>query len=59
MSATGEEYGEARILDCVQSHTDDRAAALLEALFADVRDFTHGAPQSDDITAMVLRYGPP
>jgi serine phosphatase RsbU (regulator of sigma subunit) len=30
---------------------------LLEALFADVREFTRGAPQSDDITAMVLRYG--
>jgi len=30
---------------------------LLEALFTDVREFTRGAPQSDDITAMVLRYG--
>ena len=30
---------------------------LLEALFADVREFTRGAAQSDDITAMVLRYG--
>ena len=30
---------------------------LLEALFADVRDFTRGAAQSDDITAMVLRFG--
>ena len=31
--------------------------ALLESLFADVRDFTKGAAQSDDITAMVLQYG--
>ena len=30
--------------------------ALLESLFADVREFTRGAPQSDDITAMVLRF---
>jgi serine phosphatase RsbU (regulator of sigma subunit) len=30
---------------------------LLESLFADVREFTRGAAQSDDITAMVLRYG--
>ena len=29
--------------------------ALLEALFADVREFTRGAAQSDDITAMVLQ----
>jgi serine phosphatase RsbU (regulator of sigma subunit) len=30
---------------------------LLDALFADVREFARGAAQSDDITAMVLRYG--
>ena len=29
----------------------------VEALFADVRTFAKGAAQSDDITAMVLRYG--
>ena len=58
MSATGDEYGEARIIDCVQSHKALDPPRLLEALFADVRDFTRGAPQSDDITAMVLRYGP-
>jgi sigma-B regulation protein RsbU (phosphoserine phosphatase) len=58
MSATGDEYGEARIIDCVQSHKTLDPPRLLEALFADVRDFTRGAPQSDDITAMVLRYGP-
>jgi serine phosphatase RsbU (regulator of sigma subunit) len=29
---------------------------MLEALFADVRAFATGAAQSDDITAMVLRY---
>jgi class 3 adenylate cyclase len=27
-------------------------------MFADVRGFTKGAPQSDDITALILRYGP-
>ena len=29
---------------------------MLEALFSDVREFSRGAPQSDDITAMVVRY---
>jgi serine phosphatase RsbU (regulator of sigma subunit) len=31
---------------------------MLQAMFADVRAFTKGAPQSDDITALILRYGP-
>jgi serine phosphatase RsbU (regulator of sigma subunit)/pSer/pThr/pTyr-binding forkhead associated (FHA) protein len=59
MSATGDEYGEARIIDCIQANKTLDPTQLLEALFSDVRDFARGAPQSDDITAMVLRYGPP
>jgi serine phosphatase RsbU (regulator of sigma subunit) len=44
-------------VECVQKNKNMEPRQLLEALFADVRDFTRGAPQSDDITAMVLRYG--
>ena len=57
MSVSGDEYGESRIVACVERHKNVEPPQLLEALFADVRDFTRGAPQSDDITAMVLRYG--
>ncbi len=57
MSASGDEYGENRIVSCVEQHKSMEPRDLLEALFADVRDFTRGAAQSDDITAMVLRYG--
>jgi phosphoserine phosphatase RsbU/P len=57
MSASGDEYGETRIVSCIEGHKSMEPRQLLEALFADVRDFTRGAPQSDDITAMVLRYG--
>ena len=58
MSATGEEFGEsAHPRRASQSNTALEPQQLLEALFADVRDFAHGAAQSDDITAMVLRYG--
>jgi sigma-B regulation protein RsbU (phosphoserine phosphatase) len=56
MSAAGEEYGEARILKCVQQNAAIEPQKLLEALFSDVREFARGAAQSDDITAMVLRY---
>jgi len=57
MSASGDEYGEGRIVTLVEGNKSLEPQQLLEALFADVRDFTRGAPQSDDITAMVLRYG--
>jgi serine phosphatase RsbU (regulator of sigma subunit) len=30
---------------------------MLQAIFSDIREFTKGAAQSDDITALVLRYG--
>ena len=57
LSATGEEYGESRILTCVQENLSADPQRLLDALFANVREFARGAAQSDDITAMVLRYG--
>ena len=59
MSANGDEYGEERILAVVDKEISLAPADLLKALFADVRVFTKGAPQSDDITALVLRYGSP
>jgi serine phosphatase RsbU (regulator of sigma subunit)/pSer/pThr/pTyr-binding forkhead associated (FHA) protein len=57
MSASGDEYGENRIVSCIEKHKSMEPRQLLESLFADVREFTRGAAQSDDITAMVLRYG--
>jgi phosphoserine phosphatase RsbU/P len=57
MSASGEEYGEARIIRCVQTNAGLEPQRLLDSLFADVREFARGAAQSDDITGMVLRYG--
>jgi phosphoserine phosphatase RsbU/P len=56
LSAEGEEYGESRILSCVRKNLEMEPQALLDSLFADVRDFARGAAQSDDITAMVLRF---
>jgi serine phosphatase RsbU (regulator of sigma subunit) len=57
MSASGDEYGESRIVSVVERNKELEPRQLLESMFADVREFTRGAPQSDDITAMVLRYG--
>jgi serine phosphatase RsbU (regulator of sigma subunit) len=57
LSASGDEYGEHRIVEVVRRHITALPQQLLDALFADVRSFAKGAAQSDDITAMVLRYG--
>ncbi len=57
LSAAGEEYGEARILAVAEQQREASPAEFLQAIFADVRAFTKGAAQSDDITALVLRYG--
>jgi len=59
MSADGDEYGEERIVAIAHSRPGEGPNDVLQALFADVRVFTKGAPQSDDITALVLRYEPP
>jgi sigma-B regulation protein RsbU (phosphoserine phosphatase) len=57
LSADGEEYGEARILAVADKQREATPADFLQGIFADVRSFTKGAPQSDDITALVMRYG--
>jgi sigma-B regulation protein RsbU (phosphoserine phosphatase) len=57
LSAADEEYGDGRIVEVVRKNTEVQPQQMLEALFSDVRTFAKGAAQSDDITALVLRYG--
>ncbi len=60
LSCGGEEFGDCRILEILDSvharSTDLDPTSLVEALIAGVRIFADGAAQSDDITAMVVRY---
>jgi sigma-B regulation protein RsbU (phosphoserine phosphatase) len=56
LSQSGEEFGDDRLLAAVQAAGDLGAEALVDHLVAAVRVFTHGAAQSDDITAMVVQY---
>ena len=55
-NASGEEFGDARLLACVESHRGDAPQVMLDALLADVRSFCGGAAQSDDVTMVVVRY---
>jgi phosphoserine phosphatase RsbU/P len=60
MDTTGEQYEDTRIAECVQRCRDLKPAEILERLLADVRKFSDGTPQHDDLTAMIIRYsGPP
>ena len=57
MSESGEEFGEPRIVETVRSHREATPEVMLSAIVAAVKTFTTGAAQSDDLTALVIRYG--
>jgi len=53
----GEEYGEARLLPCVQNAPPESSDETLKRVMADVNAFVGYARQHDDITCLVLRVG--
>lgn len=58
MNAAGEEYGDERLLACLAGMTGTGCEPRLQEIFAGVERFTAGAPQHDDVTAMVVTYRP-
>jgi phosphoserine phosphatase RsbU/P len=52
----GEEFGEAGIRAAVAAAIDRSPQAVLDALFAALRNFTSASGDHDDMTAVVLRY---
>lgn len=56
LSTGGEEFGDDRLQAVVESVGAAPAAEVVDRIVAEVRQFTKGAPQSDDITVMVIRY---
>jgi steroid delta-isomerase-like uncharacterized protein len=54
--ASGEEFGEERLLTCVKANSELGPTALLECLLDAVHQFSVSAAQSDDLTVLVLRY---
>jgi sigma-B regulation protein RsbU (phosphoserine phosphatase) len=59
LNAEGQEFGDERLLGCIEHSRDQSPADLLDRLLSAVRQFASGAAQNDDVTAMVLRYGEP
>jgi sigma-B regulation protein RsbU (phosphoserine phosphatase) len=56
LDAGGEEFGDARLEAVATAARDETSAQLVDRIVVAVREFTKGAPQSDDITVMVIRY---
>ncbi len=56
IDVAGEEFGDDRIISCIQSHLHLDPQPLLDRLLAAVQQFSEGTVQRDDVTALVLRY---
>ena len=50
----GKMYGDDTLTDFFNEHGELGAQEFINGLIDDVKSFTHGAPQSDDITALYL-----
>jgi sigma-B regulation protein RsbU (phosphoserine phosphatase) len=57
LNIAGDEFGEERLLPCIDEHRASPPEMLLDKILTTVRVFTAGAIQNDDVTALVLRYG--
>ncbi len=58
MDPSREEFEEERVADILRRHHDERPAAILDRIKAAVEEFTHGAPYSDDRTAVIVKRLP-
>jgi serine phosphatase RsbU (regulator of sigma subunit) len=53
----GEEYGDDRLIACLEANRGAAPAVMREALLASARTFAAEATQSDDMTVLIVRYG--
>jgi sigma-B regulation protein RsbU (phosphoserine phosphatase) len=56
LSVQNEEFGEARLQEVIERDLNAGPQEMLELLLEAVRNFTRGAVQNDDVTALVVRY---
>ena len=58
LNDAGDEFGESRVNDTVDPNWLEPSDVVLQTLLQAVRSFAHGAPQNDDVTALIVRYTP-
>jgi phosphoserine phosphatase RsbU/P len=56
--SAGKLYGTQRLSAAVQTNSQLSAEGLRDAILADVRSFSAGQPQRDDITVVVAEFSP-
>ncbi len=56
MNPNGDMYGDDGLLEFINKEGQRDAKGLMESMSTSVRTFASGAPQSDDITALAVRY---
>jgi sigma-B regulation protein RsbU (phosphoserine phosphatase) len=56
-SASGEEFGEERLIDLLVRQRSAAARETVDAIYSELADFTAGEPQYDDMTLVLLRAG--
>lgn len=54
---SGEQFGEERLLACLEGQRLALPDAILERVLEEVRSFASGHPPADDVTVLVVRYG--
>ncbi|NPV00884.1 MAG: SpoIIE family protein phosphatase [Brevinematales bacterium] len=54
-SATGEEYGNDRFYRAIMKYASDDLDSMCRGIIADLKEFTAKAPQSDDITLLIMK----
>lgn len=55
MNEQGEEFGEERLEEAIRKYAHQHVNEFLESLDYEIRSFTRGFAQSDDITAVVIK----
>lgn len=58
LSASGETYGDDRLMGVLARHRGSDAAGMVSAVLESVRAFAAGAPQFDDMTLVAVRSAP-
>lgn len=59
MNIEDKQFSEAKLLECLSTLGDSDEAIIVHQLQSDIKDFVKDAPQSDDITMLVIRYHGP
>ena len=49
------QFGRDQMLEVIRHHATKSAAQIVESLYCAARDFAQGAPQKDDIAAIVVK----